>query len=112
MSLKVELHELPAAVGQVAPTVFLLTTNADLSPHAAHVRVDFADGLFTLSAGRRSCANAGDRPVVTLLWPAHDPETMNLLVDGVAEVISAADGVVTVSPTSSMWHRQPEQSPA
>ncbi|MDA3041086.1 MAG: hypothetical protein O3C27_16455, partial [Actinomycetota bacterium] len=64
MSVKVELHDLADAVSQVTTTVFLLSTNADASPHPAHVRVSFADGLFTLSAGRRSCANSIDRPAV------------------------------------------------
>jgi hypothetical protein len=111
VSLKVELHDLPDAVGQVGATVFLLSTNADASPHPAHVRVSFADGVFTLSAGRRSCANSTDRPAVTLLWPAGDPDSMNLIVDGVAESVSVDAGVVTVVPTSAMWHRQPDQPP-
>jgi hypothetical protein len=109
MSVKVELHDLPDAVGLVGSSVFLLSTNADASPHPAHVRVSFADGVFTLSAGRRSCANSTDRPAVTLLWPASDAESMHLIVDGVAESVSADDGVVTVAPTSAMWHRQPDQ---
>ena len=104
MSVKVELHDLADAVSQV-------TTNADASPHPAHVRVSFADGLFTLSAGRRSCANSIDRPAVTLLWPANDTGSMNLIVDGLAESVSADGGVVTVAPTSAMWHRQPDQPP-
>ncbi len=111
MSVKVELHELPEAVGLVGPTVFLLTTNADASPHPAHVSVTFADGVFTLSAGRRSCANSTDRPAITLLWPASEADAMNLIVDGVAETVVTDAGVVTVAPTSAMWHRQPDHPP-
>ncbi len=109
MSVKVELDELSDIVGQLDATVFLLTTNDDASPHPAHVRVTYDGVVFALSAGRRSCLNSSQRSVVTLLWPAHDPDSMHLLIDGVAEVVSAADGVILLTPTSAMWHRQPDQ---
>lgn len=108
MSVKVELVDLAAALDGQAGTCFLLTTNEDFSPHPANVRVSFDSDQFTVSAGRRSCRNSGDRPTVTLLWPARDPDAMSLLVDGVADVVSAENGHVVIEPTSAIWHRQPE----
>ncbi len=108
MSVKVELGELGDALGGVGDTCFLLTTNADQSPHPANVRLSFADGRFVLSAGRRSCRNSHERPTVTLMWPAADGRPMSLLVDGTATVDSDDDGLVSVVPTSAIWHRQPE----
>ncbi len=111
MSIKVALDELPQAFDGLGATAFLLTTNDDQSPHPANVNVSFADGIFTVSAGRRSCSNCGDRPTVTLLWANKGERAMSLLVDGVAEVVSADDGVVTVAPTSAIWHRHPDVPP-
>ena len=108
MSIRVELENLAAAVAAVPSTAFLLTTNEDSSPHPANVRVAFADGRFTVSAGRRSCRNCSERPIVTLLWANKGERAMSLLVDGVAVVESADDGVVSIEPTSAMWHAHPQ----
>ena len=107
MTVKVELADLAAALDGMPDTCFLLTTNEDYSPHPANVRMLFADGQFTVSAGRRSCRNGGDRPTVTLMWPAQTSEAMTLLVDGVATVLSGGEGKVVVQPTSAIWHAQP-----
>ena len=108
MSIKVELDELAAAVEGMPTPAFLLTTNDDSSPHPANVNVQFADGRFTASAGRRSCRNCGERASVTLLWANKGDQAMSLLVDGVATVVSADDGIVHIEPTSAIWHRQPD----
>ncbi len=108
MSIKVELADLPSALAGLGSTCFLLTTNADLSPHPANVPVVFEAGCLVLSAGRRSTTNCGERPVVTLLWPAREAGTMSLLVDGLAEVESVGEGRVVIEPTSAIWHRQPD----
>ncbi|MEZ5228398.1 MAG: pyridoxamine 5'-phosphate oxidase family protein [Acidimicrobiales bacterium] len=102
------LDELADAVAGLGPSCFLLTTNNDQSPHPANVPVRFGDGAFTVSAGRRSTANCGERPTVTLLWPTSEPGAMHLLVDGTATVVAADDGHVVVEPTGAIWHRQPD----
>ncbi len=108
MSVKVELGEIGEALAGVGDTCFLLTTNADRSPHPANVRFSFDGDRFTLSAGRRSCRNSHERPTITLLWPAVGARAMSLLVDGTATVDPVDDGVVSIEPTSAIWHRQPE----
>lgn len=108
MSIKVELEDLAAALEGLGSTCFLLTTNADASPHPANVPVRLESGRLILSAGRRSTMNCGDRPLVTLLWPAGEPGAMSLLVDGVADVQSVDDGRVVIEPTGAIWHRQPD----
>ena len=53
--------------------------------------------------GRRSAANVGSRPDVTLLWPPVDAEGFSLIVDG----RGTADGEqVTVTPDRAVLHRQ------
>lgn len=111
MSIKVELDGIPEAIEGLGATSFLLTTNDDQSPHPANVNTSFVDGVFTVSAGRRSCRNCAERPTVTLLWANKGQRAMSLLVDGVAEVVSADDGVVTITPTSAIWHRHPDVPP-
>ncbi|MFT7597153.1 MAG: hypothetical protein ACI8TP_000071 [Acidimicrobiales bacterium] len=105
MSVRVELEDIAAAVASVDGAAFLLTTNADSSPHPANVRVEFADNRFTASAGRRSCTNCAERSAVTLLWPNAGDDDMSLLVDGVARVVSTDDGILEIDPTSAIWHR-------
>jgi hypothetical protein len=109
MTIKVALGDLPQAIAGLSEVAFLLTTNDDSSPHPANVKVTFADNRFTVSAGRRSCRNGSERPTVTLLWPNEGDESMSLLVDGVADVVSTDDGVVVIEPTSAIWHRSPAQ---
>lgn len=108
MSIKVDLADLADAVSGLAGTCFLLTTNEDSTPHPANVRVSYDGNVFTLSAGRRSCRNCGERSTVTLLWPATEPDAMNLIVDGEATVVSVDEGVVTLVPSFAIWHVQPE----
>jgi hypothetical protein len=52
--------------------------------------------------GRRTLANAAERPAVTLLWPPVEPEGYSLIVDGTAEM---SDDGVLVSPTRAVLHR-------
>lgn len=116
MSVRVPLEEVAAAATERGDSCFLLTTNADSTPHPAHVPVAVDGDQLIVSAGRRSLNNALDRGPVTLLWPTADPDAMHLIVDGEAHAEPGADrdsgGPLRIIPTSGMWHRQPGQPPA
>lgn len=113
MSIPVELAELAAAMERYGTAAFALTTGEDGRPHATHVPVTVsADGL-RLVVGRRTAANVGARPGLTLLWPAVEPDGYSLIVDGTGAVAAAGDvdPVVTVVPTRAVLHR-PAPQPA
>ena len=86
---------------------FLLSSVMDSRPHAAHLmfEVAAADGQVELraSAGRTARGNCTQRPSVTVLWPASEPEGHSLIVDGEARV--DADEHVVVSVVSAVLHR-------
>ena len=87
MSVKVELEKLLEVSAGFGTTPMLLTTDADGRPRASAVAVAWDGEVATVRAGHRSVANAGERPLVSLLWPAPAGERFALLVDGeVAEV--------------------------
>lgn len=103
MSVPVGLDELRDAVGRFGPLPYLLTTGADGRPHAVSVHVSWEDATLVARAGRRTVANAADRPLVSLLWAPVADDGFSLIVDGEA----AVDGDrVAVRPGRAVLHRQ------
>ncbi len=88
MSIRVELQDLPQEIVTRGAAAFLLSSVMDSRPHAAHLTFDVAaaDGQVELraSAGRTARGNIGNRPAVTLLWPATEPDGYSLIVEPTA----------------------------
>ncbi len=112
MSVKVELPRLLEVAAGFATVPLLLTTDADGRPRASAVSVTWQDEVATVRAGHRSLANAAERPLVSLLWPAPPGERFALLVDGTVEGTATdptdtggkAGGVVTLRATRAILH--------
>ena len=104
MSEVVELAELLEVASGFGTVPLLLTVDASGRPRAAAVTVSWDGPIAEVHAGHRSLANARERPLVTLLWPAPPDQRFALLVDGEAhdvrddppEVGAAAVGPVEV----------------
>lgn len=82
---------------------YLMTVGPDSRTHvvAASPHVD-GEELHVPTAGRRTRANAAERPAVVLAFPPSDAGGYTLIVDGDAEV----DGeTLRVRPTSAVLHR-------
>jgi hypothetical protein len=80
--MQVELEKLLEVAGRFGTTPMLLTVDDDGRPRASAVSVTW-DGVHAMvRAGRRSLHNAGERSLVSLLWPAPAGERFALLVDG------------------------------
>lgn len=107
MSIPVPLAELAHTMGDF-PVAYLLTVGEGERVHVvqAHPTVD-GGRVRVPGLGRRSLANAGERPCVTLLWPTVAEGGYSLIVDGQAE---ARDGGLLVSPARAVLHRAAEAS--
>lgn len=101
MSIIVGIPELAEAVAH-RPWGYLLTVGPDLRVHALAVATGFEGGLFEITAGRSTCANAAERPEVTVVFPPLEDGGMSLIVDGTAEVEGTT---VRVTPTGAVLHR-------
>lgn len=85
------------------PVAYLLTVSDSATPHAVEVTARLAAGLVEITGhGRRSTANAGARPSVTVLFPAADAGGQALIVDGRAAV---AEGRLLITVTRAILHR-------
>lgn len=112
VSVKIELEKLLEVAAGFATVPLLLTTDDDLRPRAAAVGVEWDGEMATVRAGHRSVANAGERALVSLLWPAPPGERFALLVDGTVEGTAPdpaqqgpkAGGYVTVRATHAILH--------
>jgi hypothetical protein len=117
MSLRVELDRLLEVASGFGTVPMLLTADPDGRPRAAGVVVAWDEELASVRAGHRSVANAGERPLVSLLWPAPVGERFALLVDGTVEEVrpdpveegaqgrrAKPGGVVVVRATSAILH--------
>jgi hypothetical protein len=108
MSVGVELDRLHEEVARFGPSPFLLTVADDGRPHATAVTVSVDGASVVAGVGRRSAANAGARPEVSLLWPPYEAGGFTLIVDGRATV----DGErVTVAAERAVLHRQRADGP-
>ena len=108
MSIAVDLEQLRATIDTMVRAPYLLTVSDDGRPHATAVTITFSGATFALEVGRRSAANAGERPDVTLLWPPVDDERFSLIVDGNAAVDGQA---LVITPAKAILHRQRADGP-
>ena len=117
MSLRVELGTLLETAAGFATVPMLLTTDPDGRPRASAVTVEWDGELAAVRAGQRSVANAAQRPLVSLLWPAPPGGRFALLVDGTVEQATAdpapdgatgrratTGGTISLRATSAILH--------
>ena len=106
MSVRVDPDELAEHLQQYGYAPYLITTGADLRPHTTHVVVAFVDGQLSMAVGRKTAANASDRPNVSLLWMPFERGGFSLIVDGNAFAASEGDTHrVDVAITAAVLHR-------
>src|SRR6266849_2374877 len=106
MSVPVPMLRLRAAVEERGASGYLLRVCDDGSPHAVHAPVRWDGDEIVVDVGKRSAANAGARPSVSLLFPVRDASDYSLIVDGTAAVASSDGGQsVRVTPTRAVLHR-------
>ncbi len=101
MSIPVDLASLRTEIERIGAGALLVTAAAG-PPHVASVLVACEGERLVMGAGRRSRANATERPDVTLVWPDAD-DGHCLIVDGTAREIT--DETFVVQPVSAVLHR-------
>jgi hypothetical protein len=106
MSIPVPLDGLRAALEERGDIAYLLTVADDVRPHAVQAAVRWDGDVLTAPVGKRSAANAAERPTVSLLYPARTNGDYSLIVDGIAAVAADRDGQrVLITPTKAVLHR-------
>lgn len=106
MSVPVALDRLKDEAQRFGSSPYLLTVSADGRAHAVSVSVSWNGDELVMAAGRRTVANATDRPLVSLLWPPYEAGGYSLIVDGEAHVSTGPDGAgIAVTPTTAVLHR-------
>ena len=106
MSIPVPLQGLRAALEERDGRAYVLTVSEDAQPHAVHAPVRWEGDVLAAEVGKRSAANAGARPAVSLLYPVRADGDYSLIVDGTAAVALHADGHrLLITPTKAVLHR-------
>jgi len=105
MSVRVELDGLWERIAEFGVRAYLVTVTPEATPHVVSVVVDRVDDHLAVGAGRRTRANLGANPTLTLLWsPSADP-SYSLVVDGT--FVADLDGGerIAIDPTSAVLHK-------
>lgn len=103
MSVKVDIDELPAVLGELDPAAFVCTAAGTGGPKVVHALLDVtADGLRVV-VGRGTVDNARAGAAVTVVIPGATPHDMSLLVDADAEVVD--ETTLVLRPSTAVWHR-------
>jgi hypothetical protein len=105
MSVRVELEALWERVGEFGSKAYLVTVTDEGTPHVVSVVVDRVDDHLAVGAGRRTRANLGDRPTLTLLWPPATDPAYSLVVDGTFVADLDGGARVAIEPVSAVLHR-------
>jgi hypothetical protein len=109
MSVSVALAELREEIDRQGPVAYFLSVGPDGRPHSVQLSVGWAEpGHLVVHPGNSSAANAGTRPLVSLLWPPIEPGGYSLIVDGTVVAVSRAGdegNAVSVQPTKAVLHR-------
>lgn len=102
VSIKVDLAALDAALADFGYSYFL-TTGADFRPHAVAVTAAWNGAELRIDEpGRRTAANVGVHPAVSLVHPPAEPGGYSLIIDGEAML---EDEALRVRPISAVLHR-------
>ena len=102
MSIDVSLDQLRDTIERYR-FAYLLTVTDDGRVHAVAVTPAVTgDGVVISDVGRRSRANAAERPSISLVWPPAEAGDYSLIVDGES---SANGNGLTVRPTRAVLHR-------
>jgi len=110
MSVKVDLSELAGHVAERGAG-FLVTTGADGRPHTTQVLFAIEGQRLRAPAGRKTCRNIADQPLVALLWPPVSAGDYNLIIDGTATAVDLDDdgkGWAEIEATHAILHRNAE----
>jgi hypothetical protein len=106
MSILVPLQRLQSAIAERGLSAYLLTVSADGTPHAVHTPLRWEGEVLVADVGKRSAANAGARPSVSLLFPVRSDGDYSLIVDGTATVTPGESWQrVGITPTKAVLHR-------
>ena len=106
MSISVPLERLAGEIEGFGGRGYLITVADDGRPHAVSVSVAWDGEELVLAVGAGTARNAGQRRLVSLLFPPGDARGYSLIVDGQANVTAAGVGtVVRVRPTGAVLHR-------
>ncbi|MBF82721.1 MAG: hypothetical protein CL522_04930 [Actinobacteria bacterium] len=106
MSIPVEIENLETALSEYGMNPYLITTDNEAHPHITHVTLSKDSAVFVCGLGKKTSANALERPSVALLWPPLTPDSHSLIVDGVMEVIDTEEGPQgRIAPKAAILHR-------
>ncbi len=108
MSIPVELTALRDTIAAHTRPPYLLTVGDDGRAHSVAVDCTWRGDELEMPAGNRTVANAGARPLVSLLWPPDDVGGYSLIVDAeVTHTEGSGSGanLVRVRPTRGVLHR-------
>lgn len=111
MSVPVALDQLHAALDEFGTVAYLLSAGGDGRPRCVSVALSWNDDQLMASIGKRTSANIGVQPLVSLLWPPVEPGGYTLIVDGTAAVSEESEGggaVITITPSNGVRHRNAE----
>ena len=113
MSVPENLAGLAQRIEEYGDVAYLVTVGAEGLPHVVSVRVRWDGAALIAGAGKRTAANVGHSPDVTLLWPAVPGTGYSLIVDGKAVPSADAAGpTLAIGPVVAVLHRTPEGDPA
>jgi len=106
VSVPVDLGDVAQHLAERGPVAYLLTVSPGDRPHAVATEVAIDGRTLVCRTGNRSAANTGERPSVSLLWPARHPSDYSLIVDGDGEVVGDGDDRrIHVRLSSAVLHR-------
>ena len=102
MSIPVPLERLREEILARGENAYVLTVSDDMRPHAVHAPVRWQGNVLAAEVGKRSTANAGARPPVSLLYPLRTADDYSLILDGTATVEGQR---LLITPTRAVLHR-------
>ncbi|WP_028604621.1 pyridoxamine 5'-phosphate oxidase family protein [Ottowia thiooxydans] len=102
MSIPVDLSDLSQALARYR-FAYLMTSSTQGAPHVVTVR-PLLQGteLVIEGSGRRTRANALERPSVGLVWPPEKEDEYSLIVDGEARLVGEQ---LRIQPVRAVLHR-------
>lgn len=103
MSIPVAVSEIGEQMERFGHSAFVISASSEGHPHLIDLTLSYDGETFGALAGNTCARNVRERPEITMLWPAYEPDGYSMVANATATVND--ENRLTMTPLTGILHR-------